>query len=768
MKTLDYALRCLVSGAVLVLGAAPMVSMAQGTDPLAAAAGQARTVNAVNELQVSQLADAVVVKVALAQPLAALPASFTIAQPARVAFDFPGTANALKRNLQQVNQGDLRSINIVQVGDRTRLVLNLKRMLPYEARLEGANLVIALAAAPSSSPQAANTTFAAAPPVAAGLARQSIRDINFRRGKEGEGRVLVSLPHANVGIDMQKQGKNLQVTFKKLTLPSQFNQRLDVTDFATPLTSITTRAQGEDVVMTLSPHGLWEHNAYQSDDQFVVEVRPLEAKPNELLQAGKDGEPAQADKLSLNFQNLDVRSVLQVIADFTDYNIITSDSVTGNVTLRLKDVPWNQALDIVLQSKGLGMRKSGNVIWVAPEKEIIARDEYQARSRQAMSVAEPMQTETFQLSFAKAEVVAALLAGESAKRSAVKAEAKAEDDAALKASEQTAAERGNYISSYGTVTLDVRTNQLFVTDYPSYLERVKQLISQIDKPVKQVLIEARIVSAEDNFGRSLGVRLGYNDLSSTIPGRGVGHKIAGSGSNAAYAQIGGSIEAVHAQTGQGTGGGVATGTAPTVDQNIFVNLPAISQGGAAPSTFAISLFKNGLSGFINMELQAAETDGRVKGIASPRVVTANAQQAEIIQGVEIPYIKSAQAGATPTTEFKKAALKLAVTPQITADGSVILDLDVSNDEVGAVLRDGVAINTKGIKTKVTVENGGTVVLGGVYQQTESQTENKVPLLGDIPVLGYLFKSRTRTQARKELLVFITPKIIEDQVQIPVR
>lgn len=767
MKTLDHVLRCLASGVFLVLAASPGLAPAQTVAPATPAAGK-ETANALNDLQVSQLADTTVIKVVLARPLAAVPASFTIAQPARVAFDFTGTANALKRGVQQVNQGDLRSINIVQVGERTRLVLNLNRMLPYETRLEGDNLIITLTAAPLAAAQAASTTFAAAQPQTATQARQSLRDINFRRGKEGEGRVLVSLPHANVGIDMQKQGKNLLVTFKKVGLPARFNQRLDVTDFATPLTSITTRVQGEDVLMTLSPHGLWEHNAYQSDDQFVVELRPLVEKPNELLQADKEGGAAQAKKLSLNFQSLDVRSVLQVIADFTDYNIITSDSVTGNVTLRLKDVPWDQALDIVLQSKGLGMRKNGNVIWVAPEKEIIARDEYQARSRLAMSVAEPMQTETFHLSFAKAEEVAALLAGEGAKRSAAKAEPKGEPEAASKASEQSAAERGNYISSYGTVTMDARTNQLFVTDYPRYLERVKQLISQIDKPVKQVLIEARIVSAEDNFGRSLGVRLGYNDLSSTIPGRGVGHKIAGSGSDATYAQIGGSIEAVHAQTGQATGGGVASGTAPTVAQNLFVNLPAISQGGAAPSKFAISLFKNGLSGFINMELQAAETDGRVKGIASPRVVTANAQQAEIIQGVEIPYIKSAQAGATPTTEFKKAALKLAVTPQITADGSVILDLEVSNDEVGAILRDGVAINTKGIKTKVTVENGGTVVLGGVYQQNEMQTDNKVPLLGDIPILGYLFKSSTRTQARKELLVFITPKIIEDQVQAAIR
>ena len=726
------------------------------------------TSNSIENLQVSQSEGVTIVKLTLKQPLVAAPASFSIANPARVAFDFPDTGNGLARNVQQVNQGDLRSINIIQVGDRTRMVLNLNRMSPYETRFEGSVLYVTLATTPTVvggatvAPEVSH--FATAKPQAAS---QSLRDINFRRGKDGEARIIVELSDPNVGIDLQKQGKNLVVTFKKAELPPQLSRRMDVTDFATPVTSVNTLAQGENVQMTITPHGLWEHNAYQSDNQFVVEIRPVAENPNQLVQGSSMG--VQGEKLSLNFQNIEVRAVLQVIADFTNYNIITSDTVSGNVTLRLKDVPWDQALDIILQAKGLGMRKNGNVIWIAPDKEIIDRDEYQSRSRQASSISEPMQTQTFHLSYAKAEDVVKLLTGEGVKKAAEQQQggsiAGVSGEAPqIKGAISAASERGNYLSPFGAVTMDTRTNQMFVTDYPQYLERVKKLIAQIDKPVKQVLIEARIVSAEDNFGRSLGVRLGYNDLSSTIPGQGVGSKVPGT--NSTYTTVGGTLEGVFTQTGQDVGGGKASGTAPTLAQSTFVNLPATSQGGASPSTFAISLFKTGLASFINLELQAAETDGRVKGIASPRVVTANSRQAEIAQGVEIPYTVRTLNG--PVTMFKKAVLKLAVTPQITTDGTVILDLDVSNDEVGVVYADGVSINTKNIKTKVTVENGGTVVLGGVYQQNEQETTNKVPLLGDLPVVGNLFKSNSRTQARKELLVFITPKIIDEQIQAAIR
>ena len=667
----------------------------------------------------------------------------------------------------------MRSINIVQVGDRTRLVLNLRQMVAYQARVDGKAMYITFApkeAAAKDAPLVAH--FEATKPQEAA---QSVRDINFRRGKNGEARISVDLSDPNVGIDIRQQGANLVVDFKKTTLPGSLNRRLDVTDFATPVTTIITQPQGENVRMSITPRGMWEHNAYQSDNQFVIEVKPVTESPNKLVQGSGSG--AQGEKLSLNFQNIEVRAVLQVIADFTNFNIITSDTVSGNVTLRLKDVPWDQALEIILQAKGLGMRKNGNVIWIAPQEEILKRDDEIAKSRLALSVSEPIRMEKFLLSYAKAEDVVRLLTGEQSRTASSGASnssptagaapspggANQPGAAAPAAASSGKGESGSYLSPSGVVTVDARTNQLFVTDFPAYLDRVRKLISLVDKPVKQVLIEARVVSAEDNFGRSLGARLGYNDLRSTIPGMGVGTQLGSSGN---YATVGGSLEGIYAQTGQNTGGGRASGTAPTLAQSTFVNLPATSLGGAAPSTFAVSLFRSGLSTFLNLELQAAETDGRVKGIASPRVVTADGKLAVISQGVDIPYTTVSQAGTN--TNFKNAVLKLSVTPQITSDGTVILDLDVSQDTVGQIFTSGVSINTKNIKTRVSVENGGTVVLGGIFEQNEQDTTNKVPLLGDIPVVGNLFKSNTRTQARKELLVFITPRIIDEQIQVGIR
>jgi len=715
--------------------------------------------NSIDVLQVSQQAGVTVVKLTMKQPLAAQPASFSIANPARIAFDFPSTGNGLGRSSQQVNEGDIRSINIVQVGDRTRLVLNLNQMNNYETRMEGATLLISFAPKTAVAPSAAPAVvhFAEVKPQ---VAAQNVRDINFRRGRNGEARITVDLSDPNVGIDIRQQGQNLIVDFKKTNLPERLNRRLDVTDFATPVTSIMTQPQGENVRMLIAPHGLWEHNAYQSDNQFVIEVRPVVENLNKLVQ----GVGAQGEKLSLNFQNIEVRSVLQVIADFTNFNIITSDTVGGNVTLRLKDVPWDQALDIILQAKGLGMRKTGNVIWIAPQDEIAKRDDEQAKSRQASTTSEPIRMETFQLNYAKAEEVIKLVTGEQTKGAAPSAAPSGAAPGAPAAPAAATGERGSYLSQSGVVTVDARTNQLFVTDYPAYLDRVRKLIALIDKPVRQVLIEARVVSAEDNFGRSLGVRLGYNDLSSTVPGLGLGTRVPGTGT---YSLVGGSLEGVFSATGQTTGGGRASGAAPSFGQSNLVNLPASIQGGAAPSTFAVSLFKSGLASFLNLELQAAETDGRVKGIASPRVVTADGKLAVISQGVDIPYTSLTTTG-TPVTSFKKAVLQLSVTPQITAEGSVILDLDVSQDTVGAIYTSGVSINTKNIKTRVSVESGGTVVLGGIFEQNEEETTNKVPLLGDMPMVGALFRSNTRTQSRKELLVFITPRVINEQIQAGIR
>lgn len=440
--------------------------------------------NAIETIGASQQGSDVVLKLTTSRPLDTVPASFNIANPPRIAFDFPGVANALGRSSQSFNEGDLRSVSLVQVGNRTRVVLNLKQMHQVASRIEGKDLYITIDGASSggvskAEPVAAQN-FAEAKSQSAGY-MPNIRDINFRRGSNGEGRVVVDLSDSNVGIDIRQQGSNLVVEFMKTILPETLRRRMDVTDFATPITTINTLPQGENIRMVISPKGLWEHNAYQSDNQFVVEVKQVVENPNKLVQGS--GKGYQGEKLSLNFQNIDVRAVLQVIADFTDFNIITSDTVGGSLTLRLKDVPWDQALDIILQAKGLDMRKNGNVIWIAPRDELAAKEKLQLESRQQITELEPVRTETFQLNYHKSKSVFDF----------------------LKNKDQTV------LSKRGSVIVDERTNKLFVTDTPSRLEDLRRLIAEIDIPARQVMIEARIVEADDNFTKNMGVRLGFHD-----------------------------------------------------------------------------------------------------------------------------------------------------------------------------------------------------------------------------------------------------------------
>ncbi|MDD5176579.1 MAG: type IV pilus secretin PilQ [Sterolibacterium sp.] len=731
--------------------------------------GAAVPQNSIDTLQVSQQGGRTIVKLTLKQALAVQPASFSVANPARIAFDFPGTGNGLGRNVQQVNEGELRSVNIVQVGDRTRLVLNLNQMTAYESRLEGKTMIISFTPKETIASNDAPlvSRFEAAGPQEVS---QSLRDINFRRGKNGEARITVDLSDPNVGIDIRKQNGNLIVDFKKTSLPASLNRRLDVTDFATPVTTIITQAQGENVRMSITPHGLWEHNAYQSDNQFVIEVSPVTPEPNKLVQGSGSGE--QGEKLSLNFQNIDVRAVLQVIADFTNFNIITSDTVSGNVTLRLKDVPWDQALEIILQAKGLGMQKTGNVIWVATVEEIIKRNEEVNKARKAASMSEAIEMRVFQINYHKADEVVKFITGEktSAAVNVPTAGGTPGANTVQTGGVTNTGERANNLSSSGTVSVDIRSNLIIVNDYPLYLERIRQLIAQIDKPVRQVLIEARIVSASDDFGRSIGVRLGYNDLRSTVPGAGIGSRIGGTN---AYATVGGSYSAVSSLTGQAVGGGTSTPFASTSAGGALLAPPASSPMVNVPATgnlagqMVVSLFNSSLTQFINLEITAAENDTRVKSIASPRVITENGKVALISQGVQIPYQTNGGIQG-PTTSFKPAVLKLSVTPQITPNGTVILDVDVSQDTKGEDTTAGPVINSKQITTRVSVENGGTVVLGGIYTQDDSNGTVKVPVLGDIPFLGNLFKNNTRTQSKKELLVFITPKIINEQIQMGIR
>lgn len=717
------------SGYLAVLLAAALGSIVaapvQAQTPAQAVADAA---NQINGLEVSQQGGAIYLRVALKSAPAVVPASFSVANPARIAFDFPATANGLGRTVQNVEEGDLRSLNIVQVGDRTRLVLNLTKIMPYEARVDGNNVVIALnpvqrnPSAISSNPSApVFSAFTETKGQAVGAEPKSIRDITFRRGKDGEARIVVDLSSPDAAIDIQRRGPNLVVDFLKTGLPDHLRKKSDVTDFATPVTSMVAQNQGENARLVVTPNGQWEHNAYQSDNQFVLEVKKLIEDPNKLVQGGRG--QFQGEKLSLNFQDVDVRSVLQVIADFTNFNIITSDTVKGNLTLRLKDVPWDQALDIILQAKGLDMRKNGNVIWIAPRDELAAREKLQLESLAQIGDLEPLQTESFQINYNKAKDIAEF----------------------MKNKEQSV------LSKRGSVNSEERSNKIFVTDVAGRLQEVRKVIAEIDVAPRQVLIEARIVEANKGFSKDLGVRLGVGSTKSLgLPGGGrVG--------------VGGAVQ--YQDTGaKTTPATVAPYYTVTPDESYpNVSLPATPSSGT-PATLALSIFNKSATRFLNLELSALEADGRGRVVSSPRVLTANQIEALIEQGTEIPYQQASSSGAT-SVSFKKAVLSLKVKPQITPDGRVQLFVDVNKDSVGATFNGIPSINTKHVKTEILIDNGGTVVLGGIYEETENDDVTKVPLLGDLPVVGTLFKQTSKTSTRKELLVFLTPRIASDALTL---
>jgi len=662
-----------------------------------------------------------VVRIETREPLAAPPTSFSIQSPARIALDFPGVTSQLGRNVLELNQGNLRTANVVQAGDRSRVVINLKQAVAYQTRVEGRFLMVVL--------ERAETTSLAQPPSAVFAENRAqettpLKDIDFRRGTDNSGRVVVDLASNQVGVDIRQQGQNLVVDFLKSSLPEGLRRRLDVSDFGTPVQTIATAQSNDRVRMVITPKGNWEHSAYQSDNQFVLEIREQKIDPTKLTQ----GPGYSGEKLSLNFQNIEVRSLLQVIADFTNFNVVTSDSVTGAVTLRLKDVPWDQALDIILQAKGLGMRKSGNVLWIAPREEITAREKQELESQASKENLESVRTQGFQMNYAKAAEIAAQLSGTGS---------------------DNAGNNARILTARGSVIAEPRTNQLFVTDIPSKLVQIQALIQRLDIPVRQVLIEARIVEADDRFGRSLGVRLGGSDLRG-VRGGDAGYSVGG-GNRVA---IGGSYNAVTSTTLE------SVNTLNTVNSS-FVNLPSTGAGGFAPAAFAISLFSSAANRFLNLEISALEADGRGKIVSSPRVVTADQVKALIEQGTEFPYQTASSSGATALA-FRKANLKLEVTPQITPEGSIILDVSVNKDSRGETTAAGIAINTKHVQTQVLVENGGTVVIGGIFEMLETDDTVKVPLLGDLPVVGHLFKNRSKTSNKSELLVFITPRVITDR------
>lgn len=663
-----------------------------------------------------------VVRVELSEALTAVPAGFAVQAPPRVAIDLPGVTNSSGKSTIEVNQGNVRSVSLASSGDRTRLVLNLKVPSSYHAEIQGKSLLISLdtgsapAATAAAAPTATDSHFASSQ----NSDVLDLRDIDFRRGSDGAGRVVVNLASTQVGVDLKQQGKDLVIDFLRSSAPARLRRRLDVSDFGTPVQSITTTQAGDHVHMVVTPSGNWEHSAYQTDNQFVLEVRPARTDPNKLVA----GPGYTGQRLSLNFQSIEIRALLQIIADFSDFNVVTSDSVTGTVTLRLKDVPWDQALDIILQSKGLDKRRSGNVLLIAPKDELAAKEQVDLEAKKKITDLEPMHMQAFQLNYTKAADVANGLTGSGASSSG----------------------STRLLSTRGSVIAESRTNQLFVTDIPSKLEEIQALIARIDIASRQVMIEARIVEASDNFGRALGIKLGTTS--------GNAFHVGGS----QYVGVGGNYNAVATETGQTT-----SKTFPLTDGQ-FVNFPAqagIVSSTATAATIALSLFSASASRFLNLELSALEEDGSGRIISSPRVITADQVQAVVEAGEELPYQQATSSGAT-SVAFQKAQIRLQVTPQITPEGNVILDVDVNKDSVGRSTSAGFAIDTKHVKTTALVENGGTVVLGGLFQQIENNVTDKIPFLGDIPYLGNLFKSTSKLQTRTELLIFITPRIITDR------
>jgi len=698
------------------------------------AGAQSQPTNAIEAVNVVTQGNEIAVKIDLKEPLSALPAGFSVANPSKIALDFPSTANALGKNSQVLNEGDLRSMNVVQVGDRTRLVLNLVRNMNYTTRLDGKSLYVTLAPVARVGDSLAQrvTRFAEETALSG---KHSLRDVVFRRGKDGEGRILVDLSDAGVGIDIRQQGGSLVVDFMKTTLPDNLRRKLDVTDFATPVTTVETKALGENVRMTISPKGQWEHNAYQSDNQFVIEVKRIVEDPNKLVQGTKVG--YQGPRVSINYQNGDVRALLRLMAEELGLNAVISETVTGTTTLVLKDVPADQVIDIIFQQKGLDMRKKGNIIMIAPRDEIATREKLDFESRQQIGELEPLKSEQFNMNYQRAADVARLLAGMSPLPGAAA-------NTALR-----------MLGKRGSVIADDRSNILFVSDTPSKLEEIAAFIKAIDFGAKQVLIEARVLEANDDFNRKLGVKMNFlNQVGTGLGGSGLG-------------TTGGALKA--GTSTSTTTNGVTTSTSTpaiqTTPQTIGVNLPSFASTGG---TLAFSLFNSAATRILNLEIAAMESDGLGKLVSSPRVVTANNVKAKIEDGTEIPYVTTSSSGGvtTQTVSFKPAKLTLEATPQITPEGTIKMALIIKKEEADwtrAILGNP-PIKSSIVETNVVVENGGTVVVGGVYI-TDSQTSiEKVPLLGDIPFLGWLFKYKNDIGKRRELLVFITPRIISEKMR----
>jgi len=649
------------------------------------------------------------------------PLSFAIDNPARISLDLPGTGLALASRRTVVKEGPLDTVVAAEAQGRTRVVLNMDYMVPYETRVEGDTIVINLGG--STAKVAKTSTFTAAPTPAAAVGERSIRDVDFRRTEDGGGRIVVKLTDPGTEVDMREQGGNIVVDFRKTGLPQNLRRRLDVLDFATPVTTIDTLQAGEGARVIIAATGDYEHFAYQADDVFNLEVRPVIKDPQDLLGIYDTGKEYTGQRLTLNFQDIETRAVRQLLAEVSGLNMVVSDSVTGNVTLRLRNVPWDQALDIVLATRGLDSRQIDNVVMVAPAEEIALREQQDLEAREKLQELTPLRSDFIQVNYAKAGELAALI--------------------------QTGGDN-SLLSDRGTVSIDERTNTLLAYDTAERLADIRQLVQTLDIPVKQVLIESRIVVVNDDFSRDLGVRAGLTYV--TDDGVDGLMSVTGSGQGSdTIVQSG--IENIN-----DTGNPFPV-TVPPIDERYNVNLPIDNPAGR----LALAILDSDY--LLDLELQAAQSEGRGEIISTPRVITANQKEALIKQGVEIPYQESASSGAT-TTQFKEAVLSLLVTPQITPDDRIIMDLQVNQDSVGEFVPSATgglvpSIDTREVTTQVLVNDGETVVLGGIFETERREAINKVPILGDIPGVGRLFKSNSDISNKAELLIFVTPKILRE-------
>ncbi len=702
-----HFLQRLAGNGILLLAAFLLANSWNG-----ARAAEPQPLNALQEISFAGLpGNQVQITFKLTQP-ASNPASFTIDNPARIAFDLPATKSELAKRSQAIGIGPAKSITAIEVKGRTRVVLNLFEMVPYETRAEGDRIIVIL-----GSSGAVSTTATSSAPAMSGSAATStssatatVTDVDFRRGDEGEGRVVLTLSNPAMPIDMSQQAGKIVLQLKGASLPEKLQRRLDVTDFATPVKIIDTESNANGVRVEISPIGEYEHLAYQTDNQFTVEIRKTTKEAQEQRKKQEFG--YTGERLSLNFQDIEVRSVLQLLADFTGINIVVSDTVSGNLTLRMQNVPWDQALDIVLKTKGLAKRDNGNVMLIAPSEEIAAREKLELESQKQIEELAPLYSDFIQINYAKASDLAGLL--------------KSSDSSVL--------------SERGKATIDERTNTLLVQDTAEKLEDVRKLVALLDIPVRQVLIEARIVIANNDFSRDLGVRFGASGRTTN------GRNIA----------IGGGTRPGNLDFGRTTGFEVPAGSD---NEGLLVDLPVANPSGS----LGMALGKIG-SALIQLELSAMQLEDRGEVVSSPRVITSNQQEATIQQGVEIPYQQAASSGAT-SVSFKEAVLQLKVTPQITPDDRIIMDLQVNKDSVGEIFAGVPSIDTRNVSTRVLVDNGETLVLGGIYEQEKGTEVERVPFFGSLPGVGWMFKTEAKTNEKQELLIFVTPKIIRQGISL---